>query len=207
MANNEKEIWKAHPEYAGIEVSTLGRVRTLDKMVWNGWGTYLVKGRVLKPGNDKNGYLRVSIKVDGKWATKKVHRLVAQTFIPNPDNLPQVNHKDNDRTNNHVDNLEFCTSSYNAKYREKFGISNTETIGRPLFAINLETNEVSYFRSQGEASRALGILNGSISKVVKGKRNYAGGFWFVSDDGHAVDVVKSKLHDVGGIGLKIKQRR
>lgn len=75
--------------------------------------------------------------------------------------------------------------------------------GHPLFAINLATLEVSKFPSQTEAGRAFGIDNSSITAVIKGRRNQAGGFWFVNDDGHAVDVVKSKLHDVGGIGLKI----
>ena len=198
------EIWKSLPEYAGIEVSTFGRVRTLDKMVWNGRGTYPVKGRVLKPRDNGNGYLQVNIKVDGKFTTKYMHRLVAETFISNPYDFSEVNHLDCNRTNNNVENLEFCTHSYNQNYKEKFGISTTESQGHPLFAINLTTLEVSRFRSQGEASRALGFGQGSVSSVIRGKTKQAGGYWFVSDDGHAVDVVKSKLHDVGGVGLKIK---
>ena len=75
-----------------------------------------------------------------------------------------------------------------------------------MFAINLKTFEVSQFRSQNEAGRALGVKQGSISMIIKGKVKQSGGFWFVNDDGHAVDVVKSKLHDIGGIGLKIKHR-
>jgi len=204
MVNSEEEIWKSHPEYVGIEVSTFGRVRTLDRVVpCRGNGTRFVKGRILKQCSDKGGYLQLHIPIDGKSTAKLVHRLVAQTFIPNPDSLPEVNHKDCNRTNDHVDNLEFCTRSYNNQYREKFGISSTETIGRPVFAIDLNTMEVSRFRSQHEAGRNLGINVGSINMVIKGSRNQAGGFWFVNDDGHAVDVVKSKLHDIGGTGLKI----
>lgn len=206
MANSEKEIWRALPGVAGVEISTFGRVRTLDRTVPRKNGTYHIKGRVLKQSNTSHGYLQVSIKIDGKWTTQRVNRLVAQAFIPNPDNLPQVNHLDCDRTNNNVKNLEFCTASYNAKYRDKFGISNTETIGQPMFAINLDTNEVSHFRSQGEASRILGVNRPDINKVIKGRANQTGGFWFVNDDGHAVDIVKSKLHDIGGVGLKIKYR-
>lgn len=86
-------------------------------------------------------------------------------------------------------------------------MSNTETLGHPLFAISLDTLEVLHFRSQREASRELGADSGSINNVIKGKYKYTHGYWFVSDDGHAVDVVKSKLHDVGGVGLKIKQGR
>jgi len=207
ITNNEEEIWKSLPGVAGVEVSTFGKVRTLDRVVSSEKRTQFIKGRVLKQSYNNCGYLQVDIPIDGKWVLKLAHRLVAQTFLPNPDNLPQVNHLDCDRRNNNVENLEFCTASYNHQYREKFGISNTESQGNSLFAINLDTLEVLHFRSQGEAGRAIGVNSKNINMVIKGKRNYAGGFWFVNDDGHALDVVKSKLHDIGGIGLKIKQGR
>lgn len=203
MINNEEEIWKPHPDIEGIEVSTLGRVRTLDKVVSSESGTRFFKGRVLKQSNGTNGYMQVRVKVDGKFITKTVHRLVAKTFLPNPNGFPMVNHKDCNTKNNNVKNLEFCTASYNNQYKEKFGISTAESRGHRVFAINLSTLEVLHFRAQNEASRELGINIGSINMVIKGKRNKAGGFWFVNDDGHAVDVVKSKLHDIGGVGLKI----
>lgn len=197
----ETELWKAHPEYAGIEVSTLGRVRTLDKMVWNGSGTWLMKGRILKPASDKDGYLMVQVKVNDKFISKKVHRLVAQAFIPNYDNLPEVNHKNCARDDNRAINLEWCSHLYNVRYRQKYGVSQMEAAGHPLFAINLATLEVSHFRAQTEAGRALGVFNSNISKVLKGEYNQTGGFWFVNDDGNAVDIVKSKLHDIGKTGL------
>lgn len=205
MAKNEKEIWRVLPGVPEVEVSTFGGVRTLDRVASGGNGTHHIKGRVLKQ-SVTGGYLQVSIPTAEKWDTKLVHRLVAQTFIPNPDNLPQVNHLDCDRKNNNVENLEFCTASYNHQYREKFGISNTESQGHPLFAIDLNALEVLHFRSQGEAGRALGINSKNINAVIRGKHKAAGGFWFVNDDGYAVDVVKSKLHDIGGVGLKIKYR-
>jgi len=113
----ETEIWKKHPEIVGIEVSTLGRVRTLDRTVKSGEITQFVKGRVLKQYNRKDGYLQVNFRMNGKAISKKVHRLIAEAFIPNPDNLPEVNHKDCNRANNNVENLEFCTRSYNRRYR------------------------------------------------------------------------------------------
>ena len=182
-----------------MEVSTFGRVRTQDRIVPRKNGTYHVKGRVLKPWDNGNGYLQVSIKADGKFIKQRVNRLVAKTFLSNPDNLPEVNHKDNDRTNNNVDNLEFCTRSYNRQYREKYG----EASGIPVFAVNLSTLEVSRFESQIEASRVLGFSDGNINCVIKKRLKQTHGFWFVNDDGHAVDVVKSKLHDIGKTGLKI----
>ena len=199
---NQVEIWKALPGGPGVEVSTFGRVRTLDRVVSGKNRTYSKKGHVLKQ-YDANGYLRVSIKVDGKWTYKYIHQLVAKVFIQNPDNLPEINHKDCDRTNNNADNLEWCSRSYNMQYREKFG----DALGHPVFAINLDTNEVSHFSSQNEASRVLGLHQQNVNAVIKGRIKHIGGFWFVNDDGHAVDIVKSNLHDVGGTGLKIKQGR
>ena len=206
MNKSKNEIWKELSGVPGVEVSTFGRVRTLDRVVSGGNGTRSLKGRILKQHNNKYGYPTVSIQINMKGATKTVHRLVAQAFIPNPNNLPQINHIDCDRTNNAVSNLEWCDGSYNQQYREKFGISNTEVQGYPLFAINLKTLEVLHFRSQGEAGRALGVSHQNITAVIKGRRKHTGGYWFVNDDGHSVDVVKSKLHDVGGVGLKIKYR-
>lgn len=187
---NKAEIWKAHPEYAGIEVSTFGMVRS-------------VKGCYYKISLSNKGYLQVVFRMKGKCVSKLVHRLVAQAFIPNPDNLPQINHKDCDRTNNNVSNLEWCNASYNNQYREKYGISNTESLGVPVFAINLTNLKVSRYQSQNEAGRELGFGQGNISNVIKGKQKQAHGYWFVMDDGHAVDIVKSKLHDIGKTGLKI----
>lgn len=187
----ETEIWKSLPGVPGVEVSTFGRVRTLDRVVPRGKHTLFIKGRVLKQCLNHNGYMQVSIPIDGKSATKRVHRLVAQTFIKNQNDLPEINHKDNDRANNNVSNLEWCSRSYNQKYRDKFGISNTEAQGHPLFAINLDTLEVSRFQSQGEAGRAIGVSKGNINSVIKGKLKQTGGFWFVNDDNKATDAIKN----------------
>ena len=113
---NETEVWKYHPDIPGIEVSTLGRVRTLDRLVSSEKRTDFIKGRISKQYDNGRGYLNVSIPIDGKWTTKAVHRLVAQTFIDNPYNLPEVNHKNCDRTNNNADNIEWCTHQENIAY-------------------------------------------------------------------------------------------
>ena len=192
----ETEIWKKHPEIEKLEVSTFGRVRTLDKVVPSGKTTRFVKGRVLKQSDTGHGYLQVHFRVDGKRVNKYVHRLVAQTFIKNTDNLPEVNHKDCDRANNAVSNLEWCTRKYNSQYREKYGVSNTETVGRPVFAINLDTQEVSRFRSRSEASRMLGVNLGNIGSVINGRRNHTCGHWFTNADNKATDAIKNKLHKI-----------
>lgn len=193
---NEEEIWRKHPEYKEIEVSIFGRVRTLDKVGSRKNGTYSKKGHVLKQSNSTNGYMQVNIPIDGKRITKRVHRLVAETFIPNPDNFPMVNHKDCNRTNNNVENLEWCTASYNQQYRQKYGISQTEAIGHPVFAVNLKTLEVSSFQSQAEASRVLGIQQTNISAVIKGRIKQTGGYWFKEDDNDGIKTGKDKLKGI-----------
>lgn len=190
---SQGEIWKSHPDISGIEVSTLGRVRTLDRVVSSERGKQFVKGRVLKQFNNGRGYLRVHFRINGKQMNKFVHRLVTQTFIPNHNGLPMVNHKDGNRANNHIDNLEWCTASYNSKYREEFG----KALSNPVYAINLSTLEVLQFSSQHEASRTIGVSQGNISNVIKGRHKYTHGYWFATADDNAVNLTKQKLREIG----------
>jgi len=179
----ETEIWRSHPDIDRLEVSSFGRVRS-------------VKGCYYKISPISGGYLQICFYMNGKTVHKLVHRLVAQTFIPNPNNLPQINHKDNDITNNNVSNLEWCTASYNNRYREKFGISNTESQGHPVFAINLTTLEVSRFRSHGEAGRVLGFDRVNVINVIRGRRTQTCGYWLTNADKNAADAIKRKLNDI-----------
>ena len=112
------EEWKNVIGYEGLyEVSNTGQVRSLDRYVkYSNGRIHLHKGKVLSPVKDKDGYLAVFLSCNGKQKTIRIHRLVAQVFIENPDNLPEVNHLDEDKTNNRVDNLEFCDRSYNINY-------------------------------------------------------------------------------------------
>lgn len=112
-----EEIWKDIEGYEGLyQVSNLGRIKSLERYVWNRFSYILVKERILKQSNDKYGYCIISLNKNNKGKVFKVHRLVAQAFIPNSLNAPQVNHKDEDKKNNYVDNLEWCDSKYNNTY-------------------------------------------------------------------------------------------
>ena len=107
-----EEIWKPIDKYEGYEVSNLGRIKSykVDK----------VNGIIMKPYKDTKGYLQIDISLDGRKRNNRVHllvhRLVATAFIPNINNLPQVNHKDENKENNRVENLEWCTNEYNINY-------------------------------------------------------------------------------------------
>lgn len=111
---NSEEIWKPVVGYEGLyEVSSLGRVRSLDRYDSN---NHFLKGRILRLCVDTKGYLKVGLSSNGKVKTYMVHRMVVEAFIPNPDNLPEVNHIDEDKKNNRVDNLEMCDRKYNMNY-------------------------------------------------------------------------------------------
>lgn len=122
-----KQIWKDIPGYEGkYQVSNTGEVRSLN---YNGTR----KSKVLKQGTDKDGYKRVHLYKNGKNKNYLVHRLVAQAFLPNPNNYPIINHKDENPSNNYYKNLEWCTYEYNNNYgncRKKRSEANK---GRPAW--------------------------------------------------------------------------
>lgn len=114
----EKEIWKPIVGFEGFyEVSNLGRVRSIDRITTDSLGrSYFTKGVILKWTSNRGGYPIVGLSLHGKYYSRTIHRLVAEAFIGNPNNLPSINHKDEDKTNNRVENLEFCTVKYNNNY-------------------------------------------------------------------------------------------
>ena len=116
-----KELWKDISGYEGVyQISNLGRVKRLayiSEISPRGYKQYMhFSEKILKPYTDKSGYVYTHLSKAGKTNAYLLHRLVAETFIPNPDNLPVVNHKDENKSNNCVDNLEWCTQQYNASY-------------------------------------------------------------------------------------------
>ena len=111
LENIEGEVWRDIQGYEGkYQVSSLGRVKSLK----DNNGNY--REKIMKFGKNIYGYLLVNLHKNGKMKTFSVHRLVATAFLENPNNLPQVNHKDEDKTNNVVGNLEWCTQKYNLNY-------------------------------------------------------------------------------------------
>lgn len=121
-----EEIWKDIPNYeTAYQASNLGRIRSLDRFVRNNIGKRLIRGQILKPVIDPNGYYHVSIKIpnsDLKRRSVKVHRLVADTFLLKIPGKLKINHIDGDKANNGISNLEYCTTSENIKHALATGL-------------------------------------------------------------------------------------
>lgn len=176
------EIWKDITEFEGYyQVSNLGRVKSVDRVVEqiNRWGQKMKrihKGQILIPIKDKTGYLHVILWSNGKPKTKRIHRLVAEAFIENPDNLEQVNHKDEVKTNNCISNLEWCDRKYNSNY----GTRNermVEKLSKQVFQYTLSGELVGLWPSINEAGRN-GFNQSAVCNCCLGKRKtYKGYIW------------------------------
>ena len=114
----QNEIWKDIKGYEGLyQISNKGRVYSIPRSINKSDGkTQFVRGRILKPYIKQNKYLEADLCTEGKVKRYLIHRLVAEAFIPNPNNLPEVNHKNEVKTDNNVENLEWCTPKYNTNY-------------------------------------------------------------------------------------------
>ena len=156
----KSEVWKDVAEYEGFyQVSNRGNVRSMDRRGLQGYGR---RERVLKPQRNSSGYLQVCLSKNGTVKRKSVHRLVAEEFILNPENLSQVNHIDEDKTNNNAKNLEWCDSKYNINYGTR-----TERLSKKVRAVNTKTGEVLTFNSTAEAGRN-GYNTSAVSKACWG---------------------------------------
>ena len=132
---------------------------TQDGRVWN-----CNLFRFLSPRQSVNGYLRIGLTKNGVKTTYSIHRLVAETFIPNPNHLPQVNHIDENKLNNNINNLEWCDYLYNNTYGTRIErVVKTNKNRTPVKCI--ETNEI--YASQGQAARSIGRYNAPIGYACK----------------------------------------
>lgn len=180
------EEWKDIQGYEGkYEVSNLGRVRSLDHMMHrfdSRMGieiSYIVKGRILRQARSIDGYPIINLNTGGRGTghTHRIHALVARAFIPNPGNLPEVNHKDEDKTNNRADNLEWCTGLYNIRYGT--GIERrTKALYKAVAQIDADGNIVATYESISAAAEATGYTRSAIGKCCKGNPRHktAGGY-------------------------------
>jgi hypothetical protein len=138
-----------------------------------------VSGKPLKPVDRRDGYKQVSLRKNKRTFIFLIHRLVAIHFINNPQHLPYVNHKDENRSNNSVDNLEWCTPSYNNTYGTRL-IRVAQTQGHKIKAFKNGVL-VGTFYSQGKCATELNINRSNMNQAVRGLRKTAGGYTFEYD--------------------------
>lgn len=172
----EKEIWKDVVGYEGLyQVSNLGRVKSLPRRIMCGWADFISKEKIISQANHRQGYKIVCFHRNGKQKTYKVHRLVAEAFIPNHKKYKCINHKDENKSNNVVSNLEWCNHSYNNNYgtrNEKVRKVN----GKQVQQYTLDGTLVKEWVCMREAQRLTGVRN--IYSVCNGERKSAGGFFW-----------------------------
>lgn len=176
------EIWKKIEEYPEYEVSNYGNVRSIDREYIDSIGRHCYKkGQLvkLKSQIDKTGYRQIMVSI---WSNRKMYRLivarlVAKAFLPNPYNLPQVNHKDEDSSNNHVDNLEWCTCEYNINYNDLIERRSKNRCR----AIDVYDNNMNFLEtviSGVEASKKYNVSRGMISECCNNHLTSAKGYYF-----------------------------
>lgn len=173
-----EEVWKDIEGYEGLyQISNFGRVKSLPKPHKNAHGYYLTKEKILSPRvcGTQREYLSVALQRDGERKQIKIHRLVAQAFIPNPNNLPEVNHIDENKGNNKADNLEWCTRSYNVNYGSRIE-KQRKTLIKPVAAYDAIGNFVQSFDSLAEAALFANVDGSNISRACKKEGRLSGGY-------------------------------
>lgn len=173
-----QEIWKDIKGYEGLyQISNLGNVKSLRRKVYN----HYIKERLLNPVIIKKGYLQIKLRKENNYKHFKVHRLVAQAFIPNPKNLPQVNHKDGDKTNNCVDNLEWVTEKENMRHAVKNNLlkdvsGNNNPNCKKVNQYDLQGNFIKQWNSFYEITKELGFNRHLISNCCNNRSKKSHGY-------------------------------
>ena len=175
-----EEIWKDIENYEGYyQVSNLGNIRSLDRLIIQvdakkGKYARIIKGRIIKPENNKRGYKCVTLTIQNKKVLKPIHRLVAEAFIPNPNNYPVINHIDGNKHNNKATNLEHCSHKHNVNEAMRLGLLKPkEQSCKKCVQKDFDGNIICVYNSITEASKITGICKGNISATCLGNQKYA----------------------------------
>lgn len=181
--NMEKEIWKDIPKYEGYyKASNFGRIKSVDRIIYDSKGRkQKFSGRVLRQTTTTKGYKRVQLNKGGTGKHVFVHVVVLTSFYPRPDSLTQVNHKDEDKANNRLENLEYCTASYNQNYghcsaNKSRATRNDKKKSKPIIQMTTSGTVINEFPSIREAERVLGFQHGHLREACNGNLHTAYGY-------------------------------
>lgn len=182
----KNEIWKDIPGFEGLyQASNIGRIKSLNRYKQNHSKKEIINEKILKQHKDLDGYYKIALCKNGKYYQTNVHRLIALTFIPNPLNLPQVNHiiAISDGGTNNANNLYWGTQKQNMEDRKKDGHFNLRNMkkeknpnAKAVLQIDLQDNIINNYNCIMEATRITKINNGDIGQCCKGNLKTAGGF-------------------------------
>ena len=191
-----KEIWKDIDGYEGLyQVSNLGRIKSLPKFHKTNTTGYMQEEKILKPQKDIHGYLKVGLYKNGKCKIFNIHNLVANAFIENPNNYKYVNHKDENKTNNRVENLEFCSFYYNLMYGTRLQRIAKKN-NKPILQFDLEGNFIKEYESITQASKELNNSLNNISQCCLGRSRTSKGYIFrFKDDKEILQKYKGIIGD------------
>ena len=185
-----KEVWKDIKGYENLyQVSNYGNVKSLDRYIKNKNGKMqFYNEKILRP-NDSKGYLKVTLSKNNRQRTFRIHVLVAKTFISNPENKPEVNHKDGNKHNNHIDNLEWNTRRENEIHAYQKGLAKPskkqkeavakyakENYSKKIIQYDLNGNFIKEWNSMADIWRELGIRASLICRCCKGLRTHTYGY-------------------------------
>ena len=171
------EVWKDIPNYEGLyQVSSFGRVKSFRKSSKFGCQSEYI----LKPTIASHGYAEVTLYDNAVRHKFLLHRLVASVFIPNPDDLPQINHKDENPLNNAVNNLEWCTAAYNNAYGTA-RLRKIDTVSKPVEQVTFDGKVIAIYRSTRLAAEILHITRGTLKSAITKHTQCNGYFWKFSD--------------------------
>lgn len=174
--NSLIEIWKDVVGYESThQISNLGRVRVKERIIHTSTGNRIYKSKLLNPQTTNGNYKFVILIVNNNRKTAYIHRLVAEAFIPNPDNLPCVNHKDEDKNNNEVSNLEWCTVAYNNSYGTRLD-RVSKAMSKPILQYTLKDEFIREWSSTKEAAKSIGCGRENINSCLIGRTKTASGF-------------------------------
>lgn len=196
------EEWKDVTGYEGIyKVSNLGRVKRLKRRFDDGRKS-IMRERILLASKDKDGYFSVALSKNGKSTTMRLHRVVLSAFVPNVNNLPMVNHINEIRDDNRLENLEWCDAKYNNSYGkaiEKRKVAQQRYYNKSIkvHQYTLRGKYVKGFHSIVEASMETGISKTDIQYALKGKMSRAGNFQWIFNDNippKEIDAIKRLTH-------------